>query len=815
MQTCLSDLHLTWCIIYLDDIIVFSKTPEEHLERLEGVFKKLQEAGLKLKPSKCELFKQRITYLGHVVSDQGIETDTKKIEAIKSWPTPVTVTGVRSFLGFANHYRRFIKGYATVARPLNKILAGENSKKKKEKIEWNDECQEAFEQLKELCSTSPVLAYADYSKPFELHTDASIKGLGAVLYQKQDDGKNRVIAFASRSLGKTEKNYITHKLEFLALKWAVTDQFHEYLYGGKFEVHTDNNPLTYVLTSAKLDATGQRWVAHLANYDFSLRYKTGASNVVADALSRIEREEIELDEKTVKAILSGTNETVTVASYAIQLPDKMDVKTMTDKDWVAEQNGDVTLKAVKDRMKREINVKELRQEKDPRVREMLRQRAQLCLRNGVLYRKVHGVQTEEVVMQLVLPKRYQHQALVACHDEVGHLGCERTIDLLRNRFFWPFMQDDAKQHVASCQRCQKFKAKTPKVEMKVIKATYPLELVHIDFLLIESGRNDAKIENILIVTDHFTGYAQAFVTTSQTAVIVAKVLWEKYFVHYGFPTSIISDQGANFESSLISELCKLVGTRKIRTTPYHPQGNGQCERFNSTLISMLGTLPPDCKTSWPQYVSTMTHAYNCTKSNATGFSPFFLMFGRKPVLPIDLLFGQKNSEENKSHQKYVQELEKKLKWAYEKAQQHREKEQNRHADRHNRKVKCAKLEKGDVVLLKREVFKGKHKIQDKWQNELYEIVGSVGNNLPVFRIKQIGGNTVKVVHRSKLLSIPVAMRENFDIGVVDTPEKQSDLPNKDQPKSEVNRPVTRSQTKAQNQQVNVETDSLENWLGSA
>ena len=289
MENCLGDLHLNWCIIYLDDIVIFSKTPKEHLKRLRGVFEKLAAAGLKLKPSKCEFFRTQIAYLGHIVSRDGIETDPKKISAIKEWPTPKTVTDVRSFLGFTNHYRRFIHKYAHIARPLNALTSGDNAAKKKQAIQWNADCKKAFQKLKQLCSSTPILAYADYSKPFKLHTDACGLGLGAVLYQKQDDGTDCVIAFASRALNKSEAKYPAHKLEFLALKWAITDRFHEYLYGGEFEVYTDNNPLTYVLTTAKLDATGQRWIASLANYNFNIHYKPGRNNIEADALSRIPR----------------------------------------------------------------------------------------------------------------------------------------------------------------------------------------------------------------------------------------------------------------------------------------------------------------------------------------------------------------------------------------------------------------------------------------------------------------------------------------------------------------------------------------------
>ena len=291
MHDCLGESNMNWCIVYLDDIIIFSDTKEEHLKRLEAVFQKLCAAGLKLKPSKCFFFREEIEYLGHVVSGKGISTNPKKIEAVSKWPTPKTVYDVRSFLGFVGYHRRFIKNFSRITKPIREVITGlENQSKrsaKKTYIEWSDAADVAFEHLKAMCVSTPILAYPDYQLPFTLHTDSSTDGLGAVLYQKQD-GKLRVIAYASRSVSKAESNYPAHKLEFLALKWAVCEKFHEYLYGSKsFEVFTDNNPLTYVLTSAKLDACGQRWVAKLANYNFSIKYRCGVSNTEADALSRI------------------------------------------------------------------------------------------------------------------------------------------------------------------------------------------------------------------------------------------------------------------------------------------------------------------------------------------------------------------------------------------------------------------------------------------------------------------------------------------------------------------------------------------------
>ena len=210
METCLGEIHLKGCIFYLDDIIVFSKTPEEHTERLRGVFEKLSAAGLRLKPSKCKFFKSQVTYLGHIVSKHGIETDPKKIEAIKKWPVPKTVTKVQSFLGFTNYYCKFIPKYAQIVRSINQLVFGENASKKKALVEWTEECQVAFEHLKHLCSQTPILAYANYQKPFKLHTDASEHGLGAVLYQKQDDNTEHVIAYVSMTLSKSKIMTLTN-----------------------------------------------------------------------------------------------------------------------------------------------------------------------------------------------------------------------------------------------------------------------------------------------------------------------------------------------------------------------------------------------------------------------------------------------------------------------------------------------------------------------------------------------------------------------------------------------------------------------------
>lgn len=288
-------------LVFLDDVIVFSDTKEEHERRLLHVLQQLREYGLKLSPSKCRFFQSSVRYLGHIVSSKGVETDPEKVSALRTWPRPNTLTKLKSFLGFAGYYRRFVKDYSKIVKPLNDLTSGYPPYSKgrmatpsptgylnvKEPFaeRWTSACQEAFQTIIDKLTSAPVLGFANPKLPFVLHTDASTSGLGAALYQEQD-GELRVIAYASRGLSSSEKRYPAHTLEFLALKWAVVGKFHDYLYGNVFTVVTDNNPLTYILKSAKLDAVSYRWLAALSTFDFNIKYRAGKNNQDADGLSR-------------------------------------------------------------------------------------------------------------------------------------------------------------------------------------------------------------------------------------------------------------------------------------------------------------------------------------------------------------------------------------------------------------------------------------------------------------------------------------------------------------------------------------------------
>ena len=366
------------------------------------------------------------------------------------------------------------------------------------------------------------------------------------------------------------------------------------------------------------------------------------------------------------------------------------------------------------------------------------------------------------------------------------------------------------QHIKRCERCLKFKTKQEVAPVETIHVKHPMELVHMDYLTIESNKQDKDV-NILVVTDHFTTLAHAIVTPSQTASVVAKTLWDKFFMYYSVPEKIVSDQGRNFESSLINELCKWTGVKKVRTTPYRPKTNGQSEKFNSTLINMIGTLPMELKQNLQDHINTLVHAYNCMESTATKYSPYYLMFGREPNLPIDIKFGVRTPDLTAtSTQSYVEKLEKRLAWAFKKAQQVNDQEKKRNKRNCDKKIRYSKLEIGDRVLVRQKAFKRKHKVQDKWEDNTYVVVDQTAKNTPMFTVQREEGGGLKILHRKMIFPLSHEMQcedssqkvevSNSDMednceDILDSSDHEADQDEK----QEYVGPVTRSRARTQDQ----------------
>ena len=549
----------------------------------------------------------------------------------------------------------------------------------------------------------------------------------------------------------------THKLEFLALKWALCDKFYDYLYGHHFNVLTDNNPLSYVLTTAKLDATGHRWLAELANLDFTITYRSGKQNIDADYLSRLPQEESLIDEPTVKAVCNILQDAETITcteSSNTEYKHRTDTQSTTEYDWSKIQQNDPVMKHLyKECQTGEkpngVRLKNLLKA-SKEMKTYLRDWDKLEIKDGILYRKKMDKTTE--VYQLILPEKHRKEVLKGLHDDIGHMGRERTLDLVSTRFYWPGMSEAVKDHIKNCLPCIKRKMKIPdRAPMVPIQSYQPMELVCIDYLLLEPSKGG--MENLLVITDHFTRYTYATPTKNQTAKTTAKALLT-FFLNYGFPQKLHSDQGRNFESAVIKELCELTGIRKSRTTPYHPAGNGQCERLNQTLMNMLGTLDDSKKSNWKEYVPVITHAYNATRHESTQYSPFYLMFGRHPRLPIDLVMGLQAEEGSNDVSQYADQLREKLEVAYQLATAEGKKASEKHKRNYDRRIRGATVNVGDRVLVRKVALQGRQKLANKWKDHIYNVTKQASKDIPVFVVRREDGQgRERTLHRNMLLPV--------------------------------------------------------------
>eukprot|EP00731_Ephydatia_muelleri_P009248 Em0004g1586a len=712
MECVLAGLTYEQCLIYIDDIIVFSATFPQHLERLQTVLEHLAAAGLRLKPSKCHFAQNQICYLGHIVSQQGVQADPEKLRAVSMYPAPHNIKELRHFLGLANYYRRFIEGYSAIAEPLHKL-----TRKTAGGYKWSNECDDAFSLLKQKLTMSPILAYPCFQQPFILATDASEFAVGGVLSQKIN-GVERVISYWSRQLNKAERNYSTVEREALAVVAAVKE-FYPYLYGRTFTLFTDHNPLTSLQGLKDTGGRITRWLLFLQQFDMKVLYRPGRNNGNADGLSRRPQgmedpPQSQLHDDKVREVCG-----ITCIEDTEKLRQEQVKDVYTSQIIEALKNGESTDKRGKYRY---------------------------LMNDGVLCRLLIGGSHPP---QVVVPVTLRPLVIEQLHDKSGHLGVHKTLEKLRERFYWPGCDLDVKNAIQQCDRCQKRNNPVPKQHSPIgtIKSNYPFEKLSWD-IMGPLPTSSCGNKYILVVTDLFTKWVEAFPLAKTDSVTLAKVLVNEIVCRYGVPRYLHSDQGANLVSEVIKSLCATLGINRTQTTAYHPEGNGQVERFNRTLESMLAKVFADHQRDWDEHIQNALFAYRTAIHDSTGYTPFLVMFGRSPTLPIDVMLGQ--GEEQKELPSYVQRLQQSLRAAFSSVRKHLDvahQRQKQEADKLS--TGEGQLQVGDRVWLYVPAVKTgtTRKLASLWRGP-YTVVDKLSS--VNYKIQIIGGAKCQIVHRNRL-----------------------------------------------------------------
>ena len=679
-------LHgLKWhnCLVYIDDIVVVGPTFMDHIHNLVCVLKRLKEAGLKLKPSKCNLLRKEVKYLGHVISEEGISTDPDKTAVIRNWPIPSCKRELLQFLGLANYYRRFVSGFASICKPLQHLT------EKNVPFCWSPSCQQAFEELRNCLITAPILVYPDYTKPFVLDTDASDVGIGAVLSQVYDDGTEHVIAYGSRSLSRQEQKYCVTRKELLAVV-EFSQHFRAYLLGRQFTLRTDHGSLVWLQNFKEPEGQLARWLEKLQEYDFIIKHRKGTKHGNADALSRLPCTQCGRGDLCGKA---QVNMVVDVVTPSLPLPDNLgELHHLQMED---ETIGPIFQAIViGERPDRDISQAWSRES-----RTLLQQWGMLVIKHDVLWRRFSDGKGDS--LQLVLPSKLQTDVIRDLHEGAvsGHLGEEKVLSQLKERFYWPGCTEAVRTWCRQCKTCASRKMTVPKrkAQLHTVPAGYPMQIVSVDIMGPLPATQDG-CKYVLVAADHFTRWVEVYPIKNQEAQTVSRKLIDEMFCRFSPPEQLHSDQGRQFESDLIAEICNMLGIKKTRTTPYHPHGNGMVERFNRTLLDMLATTTRNHPDDWEHYVRKVCMAYNSSVHSSTGFSPFFLMFGREAKLPVDLMYGS-NPTEAKPVSDYALQLKMSLQSAYSLVREQCKAEHRRQKALYDEKAHGKPFRPGDTVWL--------------------------------------------------------------------------------------------------------------------
>ncbi|CAM8901825.1 unnamed protein product [Rhodiola kirilowii] len=591
-------------IVFIDDILIYSKSREQHEQHLRMVLQTLREHKLYAKMEKCDFWTSEIKFLGHVISKEGISVDPAKVEAILNWKTPKTVFEIRSFLGLAGYYRRFIENFARLANPLTRLT------RKGVKFEWDEVCEKAFEELKIKLTTAPVLIIPSSEEKYIVYCDASLNGLGCVLMQQ-----GRVVAYGSRQLKPHELNYPTHDLELAAIVFALKI-WRCYLYGVEFEVYSDHKSLKYLFTQKDLNLRQRRWMEYLEDYQFSLHYHPGKANVVADALSR------KTSAHLACIMMDQWRLEETIESYDLHLVEGSDpirmhsiiVEPALISRIIEEQPKDLGLENIRVRIANGENIEGW----------MIHEG------RGLRYQNRLVVPANEALKEDLLREAHHSKYTI-------HPGSTKMYQDLRRHFWWKGMKKDIAEYISKCLTCQKVKIEHQRpggLLQPLEVAEWKWDYITMDFVT-GLPRTSAGYNAIWVVVDRFTKSAHFLPIKVTDLIDTLSRLYVKEIVRlHGVPRSIVSDRDPRFTSHFWKAFQRALGTNLNFSTAFHPQMDGQSERVIQILEDMLRACVLDFKGSWVEHLPLIEFAYNNSFQSSLGMAPYEALYGRPCRSPL-------------------------------------------------------------------------------------------------------------------------------------------------------------------------------------
>jgi len=711
---------------YIDDLVIYSHSFEEHLGHLEEVLQQIEKCGFKLGLKKCKFASDSVKYLGHVVSKEGIRVDPSKTEAISKATRPRNARQVRSFLGTAGYYRKFIQNFAGIAAPLTNLT------KKNTRFKWTHACQQAFETLKLKLTTAPVLSYPHRERRYILHTDASDNAIGAVLNQYNESSKcEQPIAYFSRKLKDTEIKYSISEREALAIYESVKN-FQPYLWLQKFKIITDHTALKFLFKNKNTVPRIARWSLYLSDFEYEIEYKCGKAHFVPDYLSR--------NACNTEAVINAIDVDDTSEMHDNEVPEneiKLDADTLK-----REQNNDPDLKIIIDYLEgKTVGIPKLSTNCNA---------DEFMLEDGILYRLPRfNYKISKLPLQTVIPKTLIKTALKLVHNSniAAHQGFLRTLHRARDSFYWQNMSRDIKIYVRCCIDCQKRKWQGREIgELgEFPEINYPLDRVGVDLIELPTSYKGNKF--ILTVVDSFTKYVSAYAIPNKSAVTVTEAMMQ-FITNNSSPKEITSDRGSEFHCKLFQETCSMLNSKNKYTTAYHPMANGLTEKYNSTIKKVLSNICATDQLTWDDQLPSALLAINTSFQTSINEIPFFLFHGRDARLPFNDIIN-KQPPINYAEENYKHEMLCRLNKAFAHVKKMSKISREQYANQYNKRATKCKINVGDIVLLRNET--GISEFENCWPTRYvgpYRVINKIKNN---FTIKGIYADTkTQTVHVNRI-----------------------------------------------------------------